>query len=102
MTKKATKLKEIATTSVKAPGRGSRTSAPDGVSSADGASQLPFLTSEAYGSDEQALHSLVSSITEKLGPQALERGQMHEFLSLILDTDPALKEEILKGIRERK
>jgi hypothetical protein len=48
------------------------------------------------------LEALLSSVTDKLGDQGVEKAQMHEFLSLILDTDPALKEEILRGIRVSK
>jgi len=54
------------------------------------------------GSEEQVLESLLSSITDKLGDQGVGKAQMHEFLNLILDTDPALKEEILRGIRPTK
>jgi len=54
------------------------------------------------GSDEEVLSSLISSITEKLGGQGIEKSQMDEFLSLILDTDPTLKEEILQGLTTRK
>jgi hypothetical protein len=53
-------------------------------------------------SEEQVLDSLLSRITDKLGDQGVEKAQMREFLSLILDTDPALKEEILRGIRVSK
>jgi hypothetical protein len=48
------------------------------------------------------LGCLISSITEKLGDEGMEGSQMREFLSLILDTDPTLKAEILQGISLRK
>ncbi|MEN9846598.1 MAG: hypothetical protein RIS36_1745 [Pseudomonadota bacterium] len=52
----------------------------------------------AGSSETEALNFLLSSITDKLGDQGVEKAQMHQFLSLILETDPALKEEILRGI----
>lgn len=60
------------------------------------------VSAKLAGSEEEVLSSLLSSITDKLGDQGVEKAQMHEFLSLILDTDPALKEEILRGIRVPK
>jgi hypothetical protein len=61
---------------------------------------VPF--APAGSSEQEALECLLSSITDKLGDQGVEKAQLHEFLSLILDTDPALKEEILRGIRVSK
>lgn len=102
MTKKATNLK----VTVSAPKRSpkSRTVEP----SAPVKSQSQFAqgviddAQAARGSEEEALSFLISNITEKLGEQGMARAQMAEFLSLILDTDPTLKEEILQGISPRK
>lgn len=64
---------------------------------------LPIgVSAKLAGSEEEVLSSLLSSITDKLGDQGVEKAQIHEFLGLILDTDPALKEEILRGIRVTK
>jgi hypothetical protein len=60
------------------------------------------LSADVGGSEERVLESLLSSITDKLGDQGVGKAQMHEFLNLVLDTDPALKEEILRGIRPTK
>jgi hypothetical protein len=57
---------------------------------------------EACGSDEEALNVLLGRITDKLGHRGSEQAQMHEFLTLILDTDPSLKEELLREIVIRK
>jgi hypothetical protein len=54
------------------------------------------------GSEEEALQSLLSSVTDKLGDQGPDNAQLHDFLTLILETDPSLKEEILRGIRATK
>ncbi len=57
---------------------------------------------EACGSEEKALNVLLGRITDKLGHRGSEQAQMHEFLTLILDTDPSLKEELLREIVIRK
>ena len=57
---------------------------------------------EACGSEEEALNVLLGRITDKLGHRGSEQAQMHEFLTLILDTDPSLKEELLREIVIRK
>lgn len=102
MTKKATRTKNLQVAkqivrrvaSAKAPTVESvRSSFADGVLTE---------ASQALSSEEKALDFLVSSITDKLGSEGQERSQMHEFLSLILETDPALKEEILQEISSRK
>ena len=66
------------------------------------ANKLDVEPFEACGSEEQALHVLLSRITGKLGHRGSEQAQMHEFLTLILDTDPSLKEELLREIVIRK
>ena len=102
MTKKATKLKAIQST----PRRSTKCSMPSVP--AQPKSQPQFaqnVIDEAQGvsvSGEDALGLLISNITDKLGDQGVEGAQMREFLSLILDTDPTLKEEILQGISLRK
>lgn len=59
-------------------------------------------TSQTFSAEDQALEFLVSSITSKLGAEGGEGAQMREFLNLILETDPSLKEDILDGISKRK
>jgi hypothetical protein len=102
MTKKATKLK--ATVSNPRPAtKGRSPSAPMHTNPPPEFAQ--GVVSKAQGvwtSEEEALGCLISSITEKLGDEGMEGAQMREFLSLILDTDPTLKAEILQGISLRK
>ena len=102
MTKKATKSKVTPSGSVQSGPR--RVSPPPTVpGSSDQLSDISDLLSvEGGGSEGQVLESLLSRITDKLGDQGIAKAQMHEFLSLILDTDPVLKEEILRGIRVSK
>jgi len=57
---------------------------------------------EATGSNSDPLNTLVENIVENLSEGGEDRAQMKEFLTLLLDTDPSLGEEILAGISERK
>lgn len=57
---------------------------------------------QVFSSEEQALSFLVDSVTSKLVDSGPEKAQMHEFLSLLLDTDPTLREEILAAVTIRK
>jgi hypothetical protein len=102
MTKKATIRKASATPSRSKAGRqASSHTTPRLAPKGDAAmASVPF--APAGSSEQEALECLLSSITDKLGDQGVEKAQLHEFLSLILDTDPALKEEILRGIRVSK
>lgn len=102
MTKKATRTKELRPakpairTAITPEGR-----SVESLSSsfADGVLRE---ASQAFSSEEGALDFLVSSITSKLSGEGQEGAQMREFLGLILETDPALKEEILREIALRK
>ena len=57
---------------------------------------------QIFSSEEQALSFLLNSVTEKLGDVGLESSQLHEFLSLVLESDPQLREQILSGVSIRK
>ena len=54
------------------------------------------------GSPESQLSALVESVAAHLGDQEVEKTQLHDFLTLLLDTDPTLKEEILSGLADLK
>lgn len=102
MTKNATKLKATVSAPKRSPkSRRVQPSAPVN-SQPQFAQGVIDETQGARSSEEEALNFLISNITDKLGEQGLEGAQMREFLSLILDTDPTLKEEILQGISVRK
>jgi|GEM_PF-7081746 hypothetical protein len=102
MTNKATKSKVTPSGPIQRAGR--RVSPPPtSPMCSDQISEISEVLSVTGGASEgQVLDSLLSRITDKLGDQGVEKAQMREFLSLILDTDPALKEEILRGIRVSK
>ncbi len=102
MTKKATMRKAVQADSVRPSRRRvSKRLSGAAISPREDGVSLTFPAARG-GSEAQALEALLSSVTDKLGDQGVEKAQMHEFLSLILDTDPALKEEILRGIRVSK
>jgi hypothetical protein len=102
MTKKAT-MSKTRTARPQTTSRGRLNKRPVAIAASSHEATLSNRVSVEVGSsDEQVLHTLMSNITEKLGDQGVAKAQMHEFLNLILDTDPALKEEILRGIRDSK
>lgn len=102
MTRKATKSKVTAPGSKQNNGRRFSTPVISADSAVDGVAFSDLLSTERGASEDQVLDTLLARITDKLSDQGAEKAQMHEFLSLILDTDPALKEEILRGIRVSK
>jgi hypothetical protein len=57
---------------------------------------------QCFSSEDQALSFLVENIVDKLGEGSDDRSQMHEFLQLLLESDPVLREEILAGVCVRK
>ncbi len=102
MTKKATITKAAAAGSPQSSRRRAIKRQAEVRPSNDDIASANGLSAEPAGSEEEVLSSLLSSITDNLGDQGVEKAQLHEFLNLILDTDPALKEEILRGIRLTK
>ena len=57
---------------------------------------------QTFSSDEQALSFFIESIADKLGEAGDDRAQMSEFLNLLLESDPVLREEILSGVSAGK
>jgi hypothetical protein len=102
MTNKATKSKVTPAGSKQNTGRRISTPITSADSAVESVALSDLLSTHTGASEDQVLDTLLMRITDKLGDQGVEKGQMHEFLSLILDTDPALKEEILRGIRVSK
>ena len=60
------------------------------------------LGKQVYSSEEQALEVLVDSVVGKLAGSPKEQREMADFLEMILDTDPALRSEILAHTTVRK
>lgn len=57
---------------------------------------------QVFSSEEQALEFLLGSVVEKIGDDATAKAEMADFLTMLLDTDPELKDEVLAGVAIRK
>lgn len=103
MAKKATQIKELSAVTA----RRVRV-ADDGAGVATSPITSPFSNSvlaEAAASQpsgDEAITAVLESMLGKLSEEGDERAQMREFLSLMLETDPTLKEEILAEITPSK
>lgn len=106
MTKKATKRKAVELNAIELNAPHVAMPATPAVSAVAAPSEFAqgvvAAASQVYSSEAQALDFLLGSITDKLCEKGDETSQMHEFLSLLIDTDPGLREEILAGITIRK
>lgn len=56
----------------------------------------------SQSSGDEAVTAVLESMLSRLSEQGDERSQLREFLTLMLDTDPTLKEEILAEITPSK
>ncbi len=108
MVKKATKIKEGVKSIRKGPSL--RSSAPQRATEVVGAgsaveqsfgAEVVDQQKQLFSSKEQALEFFVGSVLDKLGGESEERAQVHEFLELLLETDPALKDDLLAGVAIR-
>jgi hypothetical protein len=103
MAKKATQIKELSAVTAQRVRVSDRNA---GVADAPIAS--PFSNSvlaEAAASQsagDEAITAVLESMLGKLSEEGDERAQMREFLNLMLDTDPTLKEELLAEITPSK
>lgn len=103
MTKRALKIgEEKATKSslVNTPSRSATAQVQSGSENA--AADASDDQRQCFSTEDQALEFLVGNIVEKLGEGSQERAEMADFLNLLLDTDPHLREEILAGVTIRK
>ncbi len=55
-----------------------------------------------FGSEDQAIDFLLGSVVDKLSDNPDDRADMADFLGMLLETDPELKEEILASVAIRK
>lgn len=55
-----------------------------------------------FNTEEEAINFLISSVTAKLAEDPTTQGQMKEFLELLVETDPELKQEIVHAIKTRE
>jgi hypothetical protein len=112
MSKKKTNLKVAVTETTKSKGRifnaPSRTGAASHLTSSatsDVVEQkmaLSAIAGQVFSSEEQALETLLSNVVGRFSDDPSERADMADFLEMILDTDPGLREEILAGTTIRK
>jgi hypothetical protein len=56
---------------------------------------------QVFSSEEQALEFLLGSVVEKIGDDPTAKAEMADFLTMLLDTDPELKDEVLAGVAIR-
>jgi hypothetical protein len=57
---------------------------------------------QVFSSEEQALEVLVSQVVSRFEEDPEEQVEMREFLNVILETDPELRNEILSGVTIRR
>jgi hypothetical protein len=57
---------------------------------------------QEFSSEDQAIDFLLGSVVDKLSGNPEDRADMADFLGMLLDTDPELKEEILANVAIRK
>ena len=57
---------------------------------------------QEFSSEDQAIDFLLGNVVDKLSESPEDRAEMADFLGMLLDTDPALKEEILSNVSIRK
>jgi hypothetical protein len=61
----------------------------------------PF-TGHVFDSEEGAINFLLESVVGRLGADSPEGRDMHDFLDMVLESDPSLREELLAGATIRK
>jgi hypothetical protein len=61
----------------------------------------PF-TGQVFDSEEGAINFLLDSVVRRLGADSPEGRDMHDFLDMVLESDPSLREELLAGATIRK
>jgi hypothetical protein len=100
MTKKALRIISEEAPAQRLTQVGSRTAAPIQAQGCCGGceSEEP---QQVFSSEEQALDFLLGSIVDKLGDDSVAKAEMADFLTMLLDTDPELKEEVLSGVAIR-
>lgn len=62
----------------------------------------PTLVKQSFSSEQQALDFFMESIVSKLEQNSSKRAEMQQFLQVLLETDPLLKEALLDGVNIKK
>lgn len=101
MTKKALKIvpEKVITRSIEnAPSRSSVRAAPKSLTIIEADEE----GRQEFSSEDQAIDFLLGSVVDKLSENPEDRADMADFLGMLLETDPELKEEILANVTIRK
>lgn len=102
MAKKALKIVEekVKTRSLEnAPSRGTAGSTPKSLAIIQADEDH---ARQEFSTEDQAIDFLLGSVVDKLSDNPEDRADMADFLGMLLDTDPQLKEEILANVAIRK
>jgi hypothetical protein len=62
----------------------------------------PALAKQSFSSEKQALEFFTESIVSKLEGNSAKQAEMQQFLQVLLETDPLLKEALLDGVNIKK
>jgi hypothetical protein len=62
----------------------------------------PLLAKQTFSSEQQALQFFTESIASKVEGDPAQRADIQQFLQLLLETDPILREELLDGLNVKK
>lgn len=57
---------------------------------------------QTFESEDSAINFLVGSVVNRLGADTPEGADMQDFLDMVLESDPSLREELLAGVSIRK
>ncbi len=57
---------------------------------------------QVFESEEGAINFLLESVVRRLGSDTPEGADMHDFLDMVLESDPTLRDELLAGATIRK
>ncbi len=55
----------------------------------------PLLAKQSFSSEQQALNFFTESIASKVAGDPAQRADLQQFLQLLLETDPLLREELV-------
>jgi len=101
MTKKAVKIvtEKVHTRSIEnAPSRSTVSVTPKSLTIIEAEEDVR----QEFSSEDQAIDFLLGSVVDKLSENPEDRADMADFLGMLLETDPELKEEILANVAIRK
>lgn len=105
MTKKATKERseeQVRRSARKAPGPALEGSPPVSIEDLNLNATILAAQKQVFKSEQEALDFFYARLLQEAGGSAQEQAQMREFLELLIETDPLLKEDLLSGVRIRK